>query len=289
MNKNQIIYRPPTGRRPVGEMGRLGNNPVPSNILPPDLRKFPLQNYADPSDLSAEMRAALGIEQLASVFTLNRGLAGRAVTVGLSQVSIAKAEQLRSYLFLNPAAGVGLTTELTALASTVVTDGAGSAEGNTQSSPIDVSTYREAHVFVNITDTNSAATAVSVWAQAQDPVSGEWADVQTVISTETAIGTYYAALGGIGVTSNLAFRWLAYEDPGPATATISIGVVLKDGLSRSPEEGVTNSIYLGPDGVTTETGYPLLEGMEKVFYLKENVELFAISKVAGLSLRVFEL
>lgn len=267
---------------------RLGAEPMRAEDLPPDLQRRLVQNQLSPQEESIDYRTMSAVESIASIQSLTRGLYGRNITIGTTPSLVIRAERLRSYLFLNPAAGVGLTTDLEALPLQVFT-GTNPITGNTQSDPIDVSTYREAHVFVNLTDTNSEATAVSIWAQAQDPVSGNWADAQGIISQETVVGTYYASIGTVGVTSDLAFRWRLSESPGPPTATFSIGVVLKDGLSRSSEQGVTNAIYLGVNGVTTETGFPLLEGQSQAFNMKDNLELFAIGKVAGLSLRVFEL
>lgn len=259
--------------------GAQGKSPTPINP----------EDFLSMSEWLAKISSAT--ERTASIHTLTHGLAGRPVTIGTDRVSVIKAERLKSYILLNPSIGVGLTTTATGMASTaLVASGAGAdITGNTNATPVDVSTYREAHVFVNITNTHTGASAVSVWAQAQDPESGLWADAQSIVATETAVGTYYAALGGVGVTRDLSFRYVVAETPGTAQATFSIGVVLKDGLSRSAEQALSNSIYLGPNGVSVENGFPLLEGTSIPFYIRENLELFAVSRVEGLTLRVFEL
>lgn len=262
----------------------LGAGPIRAEDVPPDLQRRIVREYNESQSDIFNQQMLEAAEASASLHTLSRGLLGRNVSVGTDQALLVRAERLRSYLFLNPAVGTGLTTTVTGLAQVVVT-GAGS--GNTRTTPIDVSTYREAHIFVDLVANDAGASDVTIYAEAQDPVSENWAVVQAVnlpggggVST----GTFYYPLGTVGVTDNLAFSYITTGD-----ATFSIGVVLKDGLSRSPAEGVTNAVYLGPDGVTTSSGYPLLEGQERAFHMKENVELYAIGKVTGLSIRVFEL
>ena len=39
----------------------------------------------------------------------------------------------------------------------------------------------------------------------------------------------------------------------------------------------TNAVYVGPSGVTSDNGYPILAGTEKAFALAANLNLFAIA------------
>ena len=39
----------------------------------------------------------------------------------------------------------------------------------------------------------------------------------------------------------------------------------------------TNAVYVGPSGVTSDTGYPIAAGTEKAFALAANLDLYAIA------------
>jgi len=264
-------------RRSMG----FGNVPLRPDELPPDLRRKVIQDYSYTEE-SIEQKALESIEAAASINALTRGLYGRSITVGLTPTLVVRAERLRSYLFKNPESSIGLVSE-----STIRALAPASTSGSTQATPLDVSSYRDAHLFVDCTDINGASPELRIYTQAQDPASGNWTDIQQVFAIGV-IGTYYEHIGVFGVTSNLALRWEIWP-LGTSNATFSIGAVLKDGLLRSAAEGNTQAIYLGPEGVKAEIGYPLLEGQERVFYMKENVELYAVGKTTGLELKVFEL
>lgn len=266
-------------------LGEYNAGPLLPHDVPADLQPFRVQEYdatnRGPGGPNWNMRTALATEHIAKTTVLSRGLLGRNVTIGTEQTSLARAARLKGYLFLNPTASVGLTTTVVGLANSILL-----ADGNTQASPIGVATFREIHVFVNLSDTDGGATTFTLFQQAQDPLSLEWTDVQMLLST-AVVGTYYVTPAAIGVATDLAFRWTLAG--GTPTATVSISVVLKDGLAGSSISGLANIIYLGPNGVSTESGFPLLEGQSRSFYLRENLELYGIANATGLTLRVFEL
>jgi hypothetical protein len=53
--------------------------------------------------------------------------------------------------------------------------------------------------------------------------------------------------------------------------------------------GATQTIFVGGAGVSPVSGYPLLAGQEKPFYLEENVKLYAVTSGANLDMNIFEL
>lgn len=261
---------------------RMGSTPLRSEDLAPDLQRRLVQDRLDSEETTIEYRNMIAVEASASINTLTRGLYGRSIEISTIPVLAIRAERLRSYLFKNPESVVGLVNEVTVKSSGNIT-----TSGSSQATPIDVSSYREAHAFVNCTVINGASPNLRIYAQAQNPVSGAWVDTQQVFDI-AAVGEYYQRIGPVGLTSLLAFRWEIWP-LGASDATFSIGLSLKDGLPRSARTGDSQAIFLGPQGVTTDIGYPLLESQERPFYVKENVEIYAVAKTAGLILKVFEL
>ncbi len=266
--------------------------PLPLDQVPVDLRKRAIQEYTDyepgmPAGMVGEeltnywlKRITAAAEMIASTLILHRGLIGRIVTIGTTSVEVANAQKLKGYIFVNPSASIGLTLAVTVLASTAIT-----ADGNTQDTSIGVANFLSAHFFIDVTAIGATTTLV-ITLQAFDPLTETWFDAQQLLST-TATGSFYIAAGTVGIVTDLAIRFAVTG--GANTATFSVELVLKDGLPGSSTTGLTQTIFLGPSGVTTTNGYSLLEGNEKSFFLKEGVQLFGIASVANLTLRVFEL
>jgi len=189
------------------------------------------------------------------------------------------------YMILNPSRLNDLTI------SAELTSGTFTADGNTQTSPIPVAGYLNMHLFLDIT----ALTGTwDFYAQAKDPVSGNWADTQllTGFSGLAAIGTYYAAIGQYGVALESAIRWV---ETAAGSITFTMGYVLKDGAGGASVSGETGAveqtIYLGSiQDVNSESGFPLLEGQYHSFIIGEGVDLWAVSLVTdGVETRVFKL
>jgi len=262
--------------------------PLDDNDVPIDLRKRPIREYSQQevgtafegksgTDLTNEYlrRIMVASEMIASTLVLQRGLIGRSIPISTVRTSIVRAEYLRGYIFLNPAASVGLTTF-----RTVKVLGAEAVAGNTQSDSIGVANFSSAHFFIDVTANTGT---LEIFLQVFDPLSLNWVDGQLLLSTITT-GTFYVPAGDIGIVTDMATRWTV-----TASATFSIGMVLKGGLAGSSSSGLSQTVYLGPAGVTPSNGFPLLEGQSKSFFLKENIELFGVGALDGLSLRIFEL
>lgn len=178
-----------------------------------------------------------------------------------------------AYLISNPSLSVGLTT------SHVFFSGTQSAAGNTQASPLGVANYMKMHFHMNVTAVTGDWDIVF---QTRDPNSGNWADSQVIFSNITSVGTYYASIGDFGLVVDAAIRWI----PNAAgSITFSVTGTLKDGAPGAGS-GLARSIFLGDRNVTPESGYPLFEGQNRIFYLGDEVELWAVSLV-DTSVKVF--
>jgi hypothetical protein len=75
--------------------------------------------------------------------------------------------------------------------------------------------------------------------------------------------------------------------PAGTTVTFTVGYVLKDGLEGT-SAGVTQTIFFGGGGVSSNSGYPLLAGKEKALYFMENVSLYAVTAGPNLDMNIFE-
>lgn len=217
---------------------------------------------------------------IASTLVLDRGLLGRVVLVTSTPQLIVRAEYLRGYLFLNPASAVGLTTAGTLVSST-------SLVGATtlSSSSLGVANYNTLRLMLNVT-AFAGAGPVTFDAQTLDPVTGTtFITSQSSVFSVTGTGNFYANLGTFGVDTD--FR-IFVTVPAGTTITFSMGFVLKDGLEGT-SAGAIQTIFLGQAGVSSDVGYPLLNGKERGFYLKQNTELYAVTAGPTLPLRVFEL
>ena len=215
---------------------------------------------------------------LASINVLDKGLIGRAVTVGTTATRIIQAQFLRGYRILNPSTIVGTTAF-----GTLLTSASRSATGNTQADSLGVANYRDLHLFLNVTAVPGGGATLDINTQALDPASLNWVSIQNIFTGITSTGTYYANVGSLGLTTDFAIAWTISS----GNFTFSIGYVLKEGLPGT-SNGISKTIYIGNSGVTTNSGFPLLEGQSLPFFLRENTELWAIA-AESLELRIFEL
>lgn len=236
--------------------------------VPDNLRDYLLGKIADSTHISA------------ATMVLDRGLIGRSITIGTTPIRIIQSQFLRGYIIMNPSLIVGGTA-----VGTLVASASRTAAGNTQATPLGVANYRDLHLFLNVTAVAGATPTLNIYSQSQDPVSLNWADTQLLYTDIAATGTYYANPGSLGLSTDFALRW---EIAGVgADFTFSIGYVLKEGLPGTGA-GVGKTLYLGNSGVTVNSGFPLLEGQSRSFFLRENTELWAVANTS-LDLRVFEL
>lgn len=209
---------------------------------------------------------------LGEAIYLSRGLSGYPVTVGTTPVKIIESPYAWPHMILNPASSLGITASYTGYAGTVV------AAGNSQANPIGVSSHLGVHMHMIVT----AVTGVwDFYAQSLDPVTLTWVDTQAIFTGINAVSNNYATLGSFGVVTDLAFRW------NPTTAgsiTFSLSTTLKAGPGAS--EGLTGTVYLGPEGVTTVAGYPLMAGNKETFVVQPNTILWGVAATT-VTLRVF--
>lgn len=212
---------------------------------------------------------------IASTVLLRRGLLGRTITVTTTPTLIINAEYLRGYIILNPNELAGSTAAGTLLASAVR-----SATGS--SSALGVANFLAGHYYLDITNISAAGT-LTITLETLDPVSGLWATSQVIFSAVGTVGTYYAYVGEQGTATDVRVSWSVSV----GTITFSIGYVLKNGLIGT-SSGISQTIYLGGPGVTTTSGFPLLNGQNQRFFLQENLQLWAVAN-ATLPLKIFEL
>lgn len=222
------------------------------------------------------------LDILMMVNTFGRGITSRTVSVTTTPTLIVKANQPKGYIIVNPLASAGLTTSGTLFPSLLRT----TAGSPFTSSAVGVANYDRLIAFLDISAT-VLTPAVKIDVQSQDPISLNWATAQfDIFSAPTAVGTYYANLGTLGVDSNLRLKATLV---GGTSSTFSVGYLLKDGLPGG-SSGLANTVFLGGPGVSTVSGYSLNEGAEFKYYFLANAELWGVSFASGgVNLKVFEL
>lgn len=264
-----------------------GPQSLPYHDIPIDMYPRPVDNYTanpdgsitsagelSPLDRYLE-RIARDTDILASVIQLKRGLLGRTVTITTVPQRIVTAEYLRGYIFLNPNELAGATSAGTLLASAArVTTGSSAALG--------VANFLLAHYYLDITSIVGGGN-LTIDLQTLDPASGNWVTAQTIFTAVAATGTSYAYVGELGTATDARVAWTISA----GTITFSVGFVLKNGLIGT-SAGISQTIFLGGPGVTTESGFPLLNGQSERFFMQENLQLFAVAN-ASLPLKIFEL
>lgn len=209
--------------------------------------------------------------------TIGNAFFPRSITVGLTPTPIIEPNRTpRGYILINP------STTISGVVTTVVVFAGGTIfpVGVTNSASINVSGHGGATFILNITEATAGPMTVDL--QTQDPISGNWATVQSdLFSGVVAIGTYAAPVGTIGIDQNARLVVTVAGD----TFTGSISAILKPQLSGSVA-GAT--VFIGNNDVNTTIGFPVLGGQREVFYLRENTPLFGIA-VAPTEVRLFEL
>lgn len=281
----------------VGQLpGSRGLKPLPMDLVPVDLRPRTVQEYTRgpqgaliPSGSLVQggmstldkylQQISDDTRILSSTVAIERGLIARLISVPTTPVLIADAQFLRGYIFLNPATTVGLTAASTLLASATFTGGEVSAS-------LGVANFLSQHFMLNVTAVTGVGT-LEIFAQTLDPTTLTFIDVPgplfSVASADVPIGVY-ATPAEFGVATDMRVRVVV---TGATDFTLSLGTVLKNGLAGT-SSGVNQTIFIGSAGVTTTTGFPILEGQSERFYLRENTKLFAVAD-STLELRVFEL
>ena len=220
------------------------------------------------------------VHSIAGTLVLRRGLIGRVVSIPSTPVLIINQQEVggRGYLLLNPAGVVGLTAKGTLVASQVLVGAT-----TLQSGSLGVANYKTAKLFFNVVFTVGAGP-VTFDIQTLDPITGTVQFISQTISM-VATGNVYADIGTLGVDTDLS---VLITVPAGTTITVAVGFVLKDGLEGT-STGVTQTIFMGGQGVSSTAGYPLLSGKERPFYLMENVQLYAVTAGPTLDMNIFEL
>lgn len=226
---------------------------------------------------------ALGDMDKLDGIPVTKAFTGITVEIGTNPVRIIAPETQRPYLLLNPAietTGQTASDTISAVGTSI------SADANT--ADINVAGVEDVHIFFNPT---AISGSWSVFLQAKDPVTGGYADTQKLFDTDDAEivaggGPYYAYVGSLGIPGTTRFRFV--EDAA-GTLVYSLGIVRKKNVGQLDiSAGVPLTIYLGNSGVTTVSGYPLLEGEERFFIIDQNVELYGVAQ-ATVSLKLFQL
>lgn len=261
------------GQMTITDQGTVSVPDGTSKFAVPDSLSLPFDYAKQASD---------DLDILVNVNSIGRGINSRVVTVTTTPQQIIKAIQPRGYIIVNPTHASGLTSSGTGFPSLLRT----TAGSPFLSSAVGVANYDRMIFFLDIS-ANNGAPSVKIDVQSQDPISLNWATAQgDIFSAPTAVGTYYANIGNLGVDSNLRLKATL---TGVVSSTFSVGYILKDGLPGS-SSGLANTVYLGGPGVTSVSGYSLFEGAEFKYFFLANAELWASSLVAaGVNLQIFEL
>jgi hypothetical protein len=264
-----------------GGGGSGGGLVVPSAPAPSGIPVSPLSDFETQSlDYLKSSNYDLDILRMLNV--IGRTITPRVYSITTAPIQIIKATDPKGYIVLNPSRTAGLTSTGSVLASAAYL---ANAVSTTQATPIGVANYDRMALFLNITVAGGGTVRIDT--ETQDPVSGLWAISQNDIFTiPSAVGTYYANVGNIGVDTNFAIKYTIGAGGG---VTFSLGYVLKDGLAGSAS-GISRTVYLGNQGVSTVAGYDLLEGQKFEKYFLQNAELWAVSGVSGgITIKCFEL
>lgn len=222
------------------------------------------------------------LKALASYRTLSKGMVTRTVQIGTAPTLLIQAAEDRSYTIINPTSAIGLTSNAVLYnAGTVL-----NVDGNSQATPISVANYDSLHLYINVTNI-VGAPAPDIFIQTIDVLSGVWVDVQAITPPGGIVttGNYYSFFSGLGVNGQIALRWAANAAWG--SITLSIGYSLKVGLGGN-SAGQTQTVFLGNTNVTRFTGYPLLEGQYRDWFMKENAEMYGVVQSGTVNVNIIE-
>ncbi len=271
----------------IGSGGVITSIPSAPGLIPSGVSLPPadqLQSQFEKDRQSYLKQMTYDLDVLRQIQTIGRTIIPRIVSVTTTAIQLFKASDPKGVIILNPSATAGLTNTGSLFASLLRTV---AAPGPTYfSTAVGVANYDRMILFLDISAT-VLTPAVKVDVQSQDPVSGNWATAQVdIFAAPTAVGTYYANIGNLGVDSNLRLKVTLAAG---TSSTFSVGYILKDGLPGSTS-GTSRTIFMGNSGVNATSGFDLLEGQRYPFYFLQNAELWAISNIStGVSIKLFEL
>ncbi len=294
------IITPGNRIRRAGSLGQLdaefnyGPRPLMKRDVPIDLHERVIRDNRaggeggvgipgySPGGFSGDLSQLINdVHSIAGTFVLRRGLIGRVFTVTSTPQQIIQQSEVegRGYLLLNPTGVVGLTAAGTLFSSTVLVGATSLASGS-----LGVANYKTARFFVKATF-NVGAGPVTFDLQTLDPVDGTTYITSQTLWALTATGNAYADVGTMGIDTDA--RMLVTVPIG-TTIEFTVGFVLKDGLEGT-SAGASQTIFIGNSGVSPNSGFPILAGKEKAFYLMENVSLYAVTSGPNIDMNIFEL
>ena len=235
----------------------------------------------DENDYVEQLRKRAG--ESGAFFTsspsITRSTIGRIIQVTTQPVLLYRSNQPSVVLITNPTTSLGFSPA----GSLIATGTTISSDGNTQNTVIGVANYNSAQFVLSVTAI-SGKPIVDFYVQAQDPISLLWVDTQIAFSSIGNTGRYYANIGGFGLTTRLAVRWNFLI---AGNLTLGLSYILKDGVGGT-SVGTSQTVYLGSDGVTIDSGYPLLENKEKIFEFSDRGDLYGVAET-NVNIRVLEI
>lgn len=146
--------------------------------------------------------------------------------------------------------------------------------GTTVTTPIDVSGYKFAYVYVQITG-SSGGNTLDVNIVERAPFLAGFSLTQPIMpGLNGTVASNFAMITRPEVTRFLEF---SISVIGGGDFTYGVDVVLKEPSTEFIRDAVgTQAIFLGNAGVTLSSGYILVPGEEKILGMAENTKLFAV-------------
>jgi hypothetical protein len=213
---------------------------------------------------------------------ITKAFTGLTVNIGTTPTLVVTPDSRKTYLILNPALAItsATTDESIILASTLLS-------ATTATDPINVAGVEDVHIHFGF---EGLSGSWSCYLQVKDPITGTYANAQKIFDTDDpevtiAGGPFYAYVGSLGIASTIRFNFVL--DSGPGGMNVNLSITRKKNVgSLDITEGVPLTIFFGNSGVTTSSGYPLLEGEERFFVIDQNVSLYGIAE-AAVALKLF--
>ena len=254
-------------------------------ITPPSIEGLGLIPGAGPK-FSIEESLTNFAKQLATFSAtqvLRKTMTPRVVSVGTTPVKVIDVKgATKGYLIINKSSESNQVASSGILVPSLNYPSSTSSDG----SFVGVSNFLNLHLYLDITNTTGAGRMD--WYLRSRMPQGGFIDAQLVFPDTDilgVVGSYYAYVGQNGVATDISMRWQLLSG---TSVEFSVGYVLKEGLPGSAS-GTSRTIYLGGNnGVTTVSGFPLIEGQSWAMYMEQNSELWAVAETT-VNLNIFEL
>ena len=251
MDRNRLINNRRGGGLPSPAVTKPSGSPMP-----------PFSKVGE----RIEERAKVLRNYFTDVLPISRDPLTKIIEIGPEPTRIVEPPHDWPYLLYNPAPLTNLAKSVEIHTASQETE-----DGNTQASPLAVANYLQAHFFLDVT---GISQSWDFHLQTRDPFSGKWVDSEHIFAGVADTGTFYQPVGTGGIARDIAIRWEAPITP--ADITFSLGVMLKEGTPGFGD-GSERTIFIGGRNVTPETGIPLFEGKDRLVYLEQQIELYAVA------------